>query len=201
MHQSRGDLSPDGIEEYRVSGGASGDGGTLRDQAAAMGQLLVAEYRALMTYARRLTANGPDARDLVQMLCARVLSQGAAMVKPDNASAWLRTALFRLYVDFRRRSLREVRTHIEAADWPELQAEPEVPSGPVPMLTMVTIDDVRSLLIALPAHYRVPYELFSFEGMSYEQISSRLGLPSRTVGTRINRARKRLRGLLQTRYR
>jgi DNA-directed RNA polymerase specialized sigma24 family protein len=59
------------------------------------------------------------------------------------------------------------------------------------------MEDVRSLLGALPAHYRVPYEMFSFDGVSYEQISSRLRLPIRTVGTRINRARKLLRALLQ----
>ena len=118
------------------------------------------------------------------------------MVRPDNVSAWLRTALFRLYVDFRRRARREIPTHLEGVDGPATYVEPEVHRC-VP----VTVDDVRALLTALPVHYRVPYEMFSFDGLSYEQISSRLGVPGRTVGTRINRARMRLRGLLQTRDR
>ena len=196
MHRSRGEVSLDVVSEYGLAaGGQPADCDGLRYDARWIGDLLVAQYGALMTYSRRLTANGPEAKDLVQMLCARVLSQAATMVRPDNASAWLRTALFRLYVDFRRRAKREIPTQLECVDGPALHVEPEVHrSAPV------TMDDVRSLLTALPVHYRVPYEMFSFEGLSYDEISSRLGLPCRTVGTRINRARKHLRGLLQTRY-
>jgi RNA polymerase sigma factor (sigma-70 family) len=206
MHRSRGD-SLDVVSEYGLAGGQPGSDGGLRRGARSIGDLLVAEYGALMTYSRRLTSNGPEARDLVQMLCARVLAQAATMVEPDDLSSWLRTALFRLFVDFRRRAKREIPMHfrdvgdvedVRHVDGPALQIadlEPEIHHRPI------TLDDVRSLLAALPAHYRVPYEMFSFEGMSYEQISSRLGLPSRTVGTRINRARKRLRGLLQPRER
>jgi RNA polymerase sigma-70 factor (ECF subfamily) len=177
--------------DYGLAGGESGGDVAQTEDTRTIGDLLVSEYAALTTYARRLTANGPEARDLVQMLCARVLAQRCTVAKLENASAFLRTALFRLFVDFRRRAGREIPTHFEGVDGPAVHVEPEAHSEPV------TMEDVRSLLGALPAHYRVPYEMFSFDGVSYEQISSRLRLPIRTVGTRINRARKLLRGLLQ----
>ena len=194
MYQSRGGSSFEVAGAYRLAEVAPGDEGDLPCDARTVGDVLVAEYGALMTYARRLTANGPEARDLVQMLCARVLSRGATVVRLDNLSAWLRTVLFRLFVDFRRRAKREIPTQLAAVEMLAPDVAPEIHREPAP-----TIDDVRALLTALPRHYRVPYEMFSFAGMSYEEISSQLGLPSRTVGTRINRARKKLRGLLQTR--
>jgi RNA polymerase sigma-70 factor (ECF subfamily) len=194
MYQSRGGSSFDVVRAYRLAEVAAGDDGDLSYGARAVGEVLVAEYGALMTYSRRLTANGPEARDLVQMLCARVLSQGTTVVRLENVSAWLRTVLFRLFVDFRRRAKREIPTHLAAVELLAPDVDPDVHREPAP-----TVDDVRAMLAALPRHYRVPYEMFSFEGMSYEEISSQLGLPSRTVGTRINRARKKLRGLLQLR--
>jgi len=193
MHRSRGELSLDVVNDCGSGGGQSRGDVSLTRDTRTIGDLLVSEYAALTTYARRLTANGPEARDLVQMLCARVLANGCTVAELGNASAFLRTALFRLFIDFRRRAGREIPTHFEGVDGPAFHIEPEVQSEPV------TMDDVRSLLGALPAHYRVPYELFSFDGIPYEQISSRLGLPIGTVGTRINRARKLLRGLLQER--
>ena len=196
MHRSRGEVSLDVVSEYGLAaGGQPADCDGLRYDARWIGDLLVAQYGALMTYSRRLTANGPEAKDLVQMLCARVLSQAATMVRPDNASAWLRrpcsgsTLIFVGAPSAKSHAARMRR-------WTRATRRAGGPS-----FRAVTMDDVRSLLTALPVHYRVPYEMFSFEGLSYDEISSRLGLPCRTVGTRINRARKRLRGLLQTRYR
>jgi RNA polymerase sigma-70 factor (ECF subfamily) len=186
----QGDQSERAIRPEGGEGSAAGGEGGAARKAPTIGDLLVAEYGALVTYSRRLTANGPEARDLVQMLCARVLSRGGPPERLENASAWLRTALFRLFIDSRRRARREIRTHRAVSEGPVLEIEPDV------RRLAVTQEDVRSLLTELPAHYRIPYEMFSFEGMSYEQISSRLGLPCRTVGTRINRARERLRRLL-----
>jgi RNA polymerase sigma-70 factor (ECF subfamily) len=163
--------------------------------ARTIGGLLVAEYRSLISYSRRLTSNGPEATDLVHMVCARVLSQQARIAEVDNVSAWLRTVLFRLFVDSRRRARWEIPTDEAALDRPAAVVEPES------ALYHATVDDVRILIPALPTHYRVPYELFTFEGMSYARISVELGLSSKTVGTRINRARKQLRVMLQARHR
>jgi RNA polymerase sigma-70 factor (ECF subfamily) len=160
-----------------------------------VGEVLVAEYGALVSYSRRLTANGPDAIDLVQMLCARVLAQSATMSRPDNLSAWLRKVLFRLFVDFRRRARWEIPSEGATFEHPAHAVHPEA------LLRSVTVDDVRAVLRALPAHYRVPYQLYTFENVSYEGIAARLKLPAKTVATRINRARKRLRDLLEEKHR
>jgi len=167
----------------------------LRGEPQTVSEALVAEYGSLVTYSRRLTANGPEANDLVQMLCARVLANGAAMRRPDNVSAWLRTVLFRLFVDFRRRSRWEIPIDGATLDRSPHAEEPEVPLPPV------TLDDVRAVLLVIPPHYRVPYELYTFENITYEGIAARLGVPCKTVATRINRARKRLRGLLEEKHR
>jgi RNA polymerase sigma-70 factor (ECF subfamily) len=167
----------------------------LRGELQTVGEALVAEYGSLVIYSRRLTANGPEANDLVQMLCARVLANSATMRRPDNVSAWLRTVLFRLFVDFRRRARWEIPIDGATLDRSAHAVESE---GPLPP---VTVDEVRAVLLAIPPHYRVPYELYTFENITYQGIAARLGVPCKTVATRINRARKRLRGLLEEKHR
>jgi RNA polymerase sigma-70 factor (ECF subfamily) len=158
--------------------------------AGTISKALVAEYPSLVSYSRRLTANGPDAVDLVQMLCTRVLAQSDTMTRPTNVSAWLRTALFRLFVDVRRRARRETPVGSAAFDHRVTALEPDDPGR-------VTIAEVQAVLAGLPTYYRLPYQLYTFENMSYRNIADRLGVPCKTVATRINRARKRLRKLLQ----
>jgi RNA polymerase sigma-70 factor (ECF subfamily) len=160
----------------------------------AIESVLVAEYRSLIRYSQRLTSNGSEAMDLVQMVCARVLAQQTLETIdtwPDNMSAWLRTILFRLFIDSRRRAKWEIPTDAMVLDRPASAQAPD------PEAFSAGVEDVRALLVSLPMHYRVPYELFTFEHVSYEGIAARLGLSCNTVATRINRARKRLRILLQ----
>jgi RNA polymerase sigma-70 factor (ECF subfamily) len=102
--------------------------------------------------------------------------------------------LFRLFVDFKRRARWEIPIDGATLDRAPHAVEPERPLPPV------TIDDVRAVLLAIPPHYRVPYELYTFENITYEAIAARLGVPCKTVATRINRARKRLRGLLEEKH-
>jgi RNA polymerase sigma-70 factor (ECF subfamily) len=192
-----------GNQAYRGEGGLAASCGGHGQRVApplviaeppAIGEALVAEYPSLVSYSRRLTANGSEAVDLVQMLCARVLAQGPTMSRPDNVSAWLRTALFHLFVDFRRRARWEIPSESAVFDHP-------VPPLPSERHASLTIGDVRAVLLTLPAHYRIPYELYTFENVSYGGIATRLGLPAKTVATRINRARRRLRGLLEEKHR
>ncbi len=51
---------------------------------------------------------------------------------------------------------------------------------------------VRDAIAALPVKYRVPFELYRFEEMSYQQIADAMGLSLSAVEARIHRAKKRL---------
>ena len=159
-----------------------------------IGGVLVAEYHSLITYSRRLTSNGPEAADLVHIVCARVLAQRTPIVGVENLSGWLRTVLFHTFIDLRRRARWEIPTDAAALEQPADAPEAEPPGA------SLTIDDIRTLLSSVPTHYRVPYELFTFEDLPYARIATVLGLTCTTVGTRINRARERLRVLIRRRY-
>jgi RNA polymerase sigma-70 factor (ECF subfamily) len=158
-----------------------------------IGGLLAAEYRSLIAYSRRLTGNGPEAVDLVHSVVTRVLSRPTPLAAVGNISGWLRTVLFHTFIDLRRRERWEIPTESAALDRRSAAPEDEPTTPPI------TVDDIRAMLAKLPAHYRAPYELFTFESMPYARIAVVLGLSCTTVGTRINRARERLRRLIHAR--
>ncbi len=59
-----------------------------------------------------------------------------------------------------------------------------------------TIEDVRAALDQLDPTFAQVYKLHTFDRLSYEEIASRLRIERVTVGTRLNRARKKLRDVL-----
>jgi len=59
-------------------------------------------------------------------------------------------------------------------------------------------EHTRRSLEKLPLEYREPLALFYFEERSYDEMSDILRVPIGTVGTRISRGKKLLRGILKT---
>jgi RNA polymerase sigma-70 factor (ECF subfamily) len=156
--------------------------------------VITSQYRWMIAYSRRLTANGSEAVDLVHIVITRVLSQRTPIAEVANISGWLRTVMFNTFIDLRRRAQWEIPTESASLDQPVPPAEAE------PACRHVTMDDLRSVLAALPPHYRVPYEMFTFKEMPYARIAAVLGLSCVTVGTRISRARTRIRRMILERY-
>jgi RNA polymerase sigma-70 factor (ECF subfamily) len=74
------------------------------------------------------------------------------------------------------------------------------PDGPEPEWSKLTLDDIRGALDALEPVYREVYQLHTFEDRTYDQIAHQLGIQRVTVGTRLNRARKKLREVLVARF-
>jgi RNA polymerase sigma-70 factor (ECF subfamily) len=52
--------------------------------------------------------------------------------------------------------------------------------------------DVRAAILALPVHYREVIVLRHFAQMSYEEISESVGVPVKTVKSRLHTARQQL---------
>lgn len=57
--------------------------------------------------------------------------------------------------------------------------------------------EVRSAVLALPGYYREVIVLHYFRGMNIREMAEVLKIPSATVSTRLQRARKRLRSILE----
>jgi RNA polymerase sigma-70 factor (ECF subfamily) len=72
--------------------------------------------------------------------------------------------------------------------------EPPEQWGFVARLSSVVADAdaVRRLIAALPPHYREPIQLREIEGLDYDEIAARLGVPVGTVRSRLARARDQL---------
>jgi RNA polymerase sigma-70 factor, ECF subfamily len=167
-----------------------------RESRDALSATLAETEPVLARIAARLCGNPADARDLVQDTFERAMRQGIP-TDVRNPRTWLATVMHNLFIDRCRSAKR--RPHPESLeDDPGIaQIEPE---GPEPAWSQITIDDIRSALEELDATYREVYVLHAFERWSYERIAEHLSIQRITVGTRLNRARKRLREVLVVRF-
>ena len=151
-----------------------------------------AERPHLLALARRLALNSHDANDLVQDAIVRALPALGKVAAGSHLRAWLFTILRRMHVDQLRRMARAP----EAVSIDEVR---DVLASEGPMAEAVDgedADDVHSALRALPEVFRQVLVLHELEGRSYREIAEILDLPLATVGTRLSRARLKLRLLL-----
>jgi RNA polymerase sigma-70 factor (ECF subfamily) len=144
----------------------------------------------LIAIARRLCGNEADAEDLVHDTYERALRSWNASLGEAHLRSWIVAILNHLFIDRCRRERRAPR--IEAINGHEVAAvEHSAPSA----WSSVSDDQIGAALATLDVELRRVYELRA-GGRSYEQIAAELHIPEATVGTRLFRARKRLRAAL-----
>jgi len=73
-----------------------------------------------------------------------------------------------------------------------------VPDPETEVLSREQVAAIGEEISRLPVHYRVAFSLY-LEGLSYESIGRTLGIPVRTVETRLRRARQQLQARLMAR--
>lgn len=152
---------------------------------------VVRAYEAqLLAIARKLCGNDADARDLVHDSYERALRAWDRYADRGNLRGWLVAIMHNLFIDRCRKAKRDPRT--EAIDDVEL-ATPEAETPPT--WANVTADQVSRALDRLDADFRDVYRLH-VAGRSYAEIAAALGIPTATVGTRLLRARKKLKDVL-----
>jgi RNA polymerase sigma-70 factor (ECF subfamily) len=153
---------------------------------------LAAHEDVLLRIAERLCASAADARDLVQDAFERATRQGIP-ADVRNPRAWLTTIMHNLFIDRCRAAAR--RPSHEPLDDAHGDVTP-LAATQEPAWMRVTLDDVRVAAGELEPAFRDVYILATFERLSYDDIAKKLGIEKVTVGTRLNRARKKLRELL-----
>jgi RNA polymerase sigma-70 factor (ECF subfamily) len=153
-----------------------------------------AQHRAMLeAMAIRLCGNEVDGNDLVQDTLERAL-RATESHTPENARAWLITMMHNLFVDRCRVQSRQpelVPIDDEDNDVPE--PDPEV----VPEWATISPAQLEAALSLLDDRFRRVYELHALSGASYDEIAETLSIPRNTVGTRLARARQKVRELLR----
>jgi RNA polymerase sigma-70 factor (ECF subfamily) len=153
---------------------------------------MASRYETLL-YSRaiRLVHTPQDAWDLVQDTFEHALRGYERFQPGTNLRVWLMTIMHHLFIDRCRRQAREPNSApIDDNDI----ASPE-PASPR-MWETITDEQIAAALADLESPFREVYELRLFGNCSYDEIAERLTIPRSTVGTRLMRARQKLKRTL-----
>lgn len=144
----------------------------------------------LQRTAVRLSGDKEVASDLVQETLLRALLRFDKFEQGTNARAWLATILTRLYLD----QVKHERVVTRAK--PKLVTS-ELVRSDIDMTNSSNSDEALWAAVeALEPDLRQVVECCYVQGMSYKEIADKLELAIGTVGTRLQRARQRLKELL-----
>jgi RNA polymerase sigma-70 factor (ECF subfamily) len=154
--------------------------------AADFNGLASEHWRDLYRYAYRLSGDRQTAEDLVQESLLRAWKSLHRLQDPGAIRGWLKTIV-------RRENARRFE-----------RMQPKIVDAPVEDLgvaapgydTSPEAFALRQALRELPAEYREPLLLQVLHGYSQQEIADRLGISAAGAGTRLFRARQKLRAAL-----
>jgi len=139
--------------------------------------------------------------DVCQQAWMAVWEQRRRLRDPSRWKAWVYRLVRNAAIDAgrdRTRARKTVQELAESALAGRLPCGPACPPSPDRVLSDAErLAMMRQAIRSLPAIYREPFTLRHLEGWSYRQIAEVLDLPTDTVETRLVRARRLLREMLQ----
>jgi RNA polymerase sigma-70 factor, ECF subfamily len=142
----------------------------------------------LRDVAARLTGDAQKAADLIQDTYLRATERFAQFRQGTNAGAWLVTILTNLFFDGLKHDT------VIAKAIPGLIIHFGYVEGD-PILENISDDQLRAAIEQLEPDLREVIH-WRLRGMRCREIAEQLGVPSSTIGTRLLRARARLKALL-----
>jgi RNA polymerase sigma-70 factor, ECF subfamily len=152
----------------------------------------------LYSAALRMTRNQADAEDLVQETYLRAYRGFAGFTEGTNLRAWLYRILTNAFINsYRSRQRRPTETDLADVEdmylykrLSTLDAVHASRSAEDQLFDLLTDDEVKQALEALPENFRLPVLLADVEGFAYKEIAEMLDIPIGTVMSRLHRGRK-----------
>jgi RNA polymerase sigma-70 factor, ECF subfamily len=162
--------------------------------AAGFEELAMPLFDQLYNFAHWLTKDRSEAEDLVQETYVKALRGLASFQAGTNFRAWMYRIL--------RNTFLTSRTGLKMASSVPLDADdaPEIPTAGTPESIFIDKSQEHLLQTAideLALHFREVLLLCEVEEMSYQEIADSLSIPIGTVMSRLSRARRALRDILQ----
>jgi RNA polymerase sigma-70 factor (ECF subfamily) len=155
---------------------------------------------SLYTAAMRMTRNAADAEDLVQETYLKAYRAFGTFQAGTNLKAWLYRILTNTFINsYRSKKRRPDESELDEVEdlylyrrLGGLEAAAAGRSAEEEVLDLITDDEVKQALEALPEQFRMAVLLADVEGFSYKEIAEILDIPIGTVMSRLHRGRKAL---------
>jgi len=164
--------------------------------AATFEELALPLFDQLYNFARWLTEDTSEAEDLVQETYAKALRGFSSFRPGTNFRAWMYRILRNAFLSSRS-GLKA--TAVFDEEDPDNVVQAGSPTPESVLIENANRELVQRALEGLPVHFREILLLCEVEEMSYQEIAEALSIPPGTVMSRLFRARKALRALLQPR--
>jgi RNA polymerase sigma-70 factor (ECF subfamily) len=165
----------------------SGDTGSFEE-------LAMPHFAKLFNFACWLTQDRAAAEDLVQETFMKALKGFSSFHQGTNFRAWIYRILRNTFLT----TQTGLKASVSFDSGDDAPVEPVTDETPESLLmARVTQETIQSALEELPVNFREVILLCDLEEMSYLEIGETLSIPIGTVMSRLARARKALRALLE----
>lgn len=161
--------------------------------AATFEELALPLFDQLYNFARWLTHDTVEAEDLVQETYAKALRGFSSFQAGTNFRAWMYRILRNAFLSSRT----GLKVTVPLADEDDEKLVADGPSPESLLIAQVSRETVQRALDELPVHFREILLLCEVEEMSYQEIAETLAIPIGTVMSRLSRARKALRKVVE----
>jgi RNA polymerase sigma-70 factor, ECF subfamily len=159
------------------------------------GNALSGLRRRLLVTASQFARDVSDAEDLVQNALARYWECRLLLREDTNPAAWMTTVIKHLAFDEGRRHSTARRNRELVREWTDVGPRESVP------WEHLGIEQVREAARSCSQPVCQAFEMFYLDGLSLQTIGERFGVSPGTVATRLHRARRRIRAVLEVRLR
>jgi RNA polymerase sigma-70 factor (ECF subfamily) len=148
-------------------------------------KIFKAYFPALMAFSRKILGNEDDAREVVHQVFIKLWERRTEIDLSTSLKSYLFTAV-------NNRSLNVIRDRkkFSSDEVPERVANWDVSTE---LESLELEERIREAIASLPERCRVIFELNRFEGLSYGDISKKLGISVKTVENQMSKALKILR--------
>ena len=165
----------------------------LEGRQEAFGELVNRYKNLVYSIILRMTKDSEEANDLAQEVFLKMYKNLASYSPEFKFSTWVMRITTNHVIDFHRKRKNET-VPLESAN--HLAATNPEESPEAALLRREESGRIRKIVDELPAMYKLPIVMYHQNGMSYQQISDKIGEPLSKVKNRIFRGRK----ILKTRY-
>jgi len=158
---------------------------------------LVGRYKNLVySIILRQTKDSEEANDMAQDVFLKVYKNLKSYSIEFKFSTWIMRITSNHIIDQRRKKKFDIVSFEAYTEESGIGVAGTAPSPETTYLKREETERINKLISDLPEMYKIPVVLYHQKGLSYQEISERIGEPLSKIKNRIFRGRKLLKGLM-----